>query len=53
MVILRFIYIENGQINFSFLGGGMRVIYNSDIFKKLRPPLGFKKSQIEIGKFTE
>ena len=30
------------------LGGGLRVIYNSDIFEKSRPtPLGFKSSQIE------
>ena len=30
---------------------GLSVIYNSDIFEKSRPPLGFKNSQIEIGIF--
>ena len=49
--LLRHIHIEKGQIkcsNFSFLGWGLRVIYNSDIFEKSRPtPLGFKSSQIE------
>ena len=29
----------------------LRVMYNSDIFEKSRPPLGFKSSQIEIGNF--
>ena len=40
--LFRHIYIEKGQIkcfNFSFLRWGLRVTYNSDIFKKLRPPL--------------
>ena len=47
------IYIEKGQIkcyNFSFLGRGLRVTYNSDIFEKLRPPpMGFENFQIDIG----
>ena len=40
---LRHIYIEKGQIkcfNFSFLGWGLKVTYNLDIFEKLRPPHG-------------
>ena len=44
--LLRHIYIEKGQIkcfNFSFLGWGLKVTYNLDIFEKLRPPpWGFK-----------
>ena len=39
--LLRHIYIEKGQIkcfNFSFLGWGLKVTYNSDFFEKLRPP---------------
>ena len=39
--LLRHIYIEKGQIkcfNISFLGWGLKVTYNSDIFEKLRPP---------------
>ena len=39
--LFRHIYIKKGQIkcfNFSFLGWGLKVIYNSDIFEKLRPP---------------
>ena len=28
------IYLEKGQINFSFLGWGLKVTYNSDIFEK-------------------
>ena len=34
-------HIEKGQIksfNFSFLGWGLKVTYNSDFFEKLRPP---------------
>ena len=39
--LLRHIYIEEGRIkyfNLSFLGLGLKVTYNSDIFEKLRPP---------------
>ena len=36
---------------FSFLGYGLSLTYNSDIFEKSRPPLGFQNSQIEIGNF--
>ena len=39
--LFRHIYIEKGQIkcfNFSFLGWGLKVTYNSDFFEKLRPP---------------
>ena len=39
--LFRHIYIEKGQIkcfNISFLGWGLKVTYNSDIFEKLRPP---------------
>ena len=42
--LFRLIYIEKGQIkcfNFSFLGWGLRVTYNWDIFEKLRPPHRF------------
>ena len=45
----RHIYIEKGQIkcfDFSILGWGLRVTYNSDIFEKLRPPLGVSNVQI-------
>ena len=44
--LFRHIYIEKGQIkcfNFSFLGWGLKVTYNSDFFEKLRsPPWVFK-----------
>ena len=53
-LIFRHIYIENWQIKyccFYFLGWGLRVIYHSYIFDKLRPPLGFLYSQIEIETF--
>ena len=50
--ILRHIYIEKGQIkcfNFSFLGWGLKVTYNSDNFEKLRPPaMGFQMSEFEF-----
>ena len=49
--LLRHIYIEKGQIkcfNFSFLGWGLKVTYNSDIFEKLRPPMGFQMSEFEF-----
>ena len=36
------------SVYFYFLGGGLRVFYNSDICEESRPPLGFKNSQIEI-----
>ena len=36
---------------FLFSGGCLKIIYNSDIFEKSRPPLGFKNSQIGIGNF--
>ena len=39
--LFRHIYIEKGQIKccfFSFLGWGLKVTYNLDIFEKLRPP---------------
>ena len=39
--LFRHIYIEKGQIKcfiISFLGWGLKVTYNSDIFEKLRPP---------------
>ena len=48
------VYIENGHIKylyFYFLGGDLRVIYNSDILKNRDPPLGLKSSQIEIRNF--
>ena len=49
--LLRHIYIEKGQIkcfNFSFLGWGLKVTYNSDIFEKLRPPpMGFQMSEFK------
>ena len=38
--LFRHIYIEKGHIkcfDFSFLGWGLKVTYNSDIFEKLRP----------------
>ena len=44
--LLRHIYIEKGQIKcftFSFLGRGLKVTYNLDIFEKMRPPPGFSK----------
>ena len=47
--LLRHIYIEKDQIkcfNFSFLGWGLKVTYNSDIFEKLRPPHGFSNVRI-------
>ena len=49
--LLRHIYIEKGQIkcfNFSFLGWGLKVTYNLDIFEKLRPPHGYKMSEFEF-----
>ena len=50
--LLRHIYIEKGQIkcfNFSFLGWGLKVTYNLDIFEKLRPPHhGFSNVRIWI-----
>ena len=36
---------------FFFLGWDVRVIYNSDISAKLRPPMTLKNSKIEIGIF--
>ena len=39
--LLRHIYVEKGQLkcfNFSFLGWGLKVAYNLDIFEILRPP---------------
>ena len=46
-VFFRHIYIAKGQIKcfnfFSFLGWGLRVTYNWDIFEKLRPPPSFFK----------
>ena len=42
-----YIFIEKGQIkcfSLSFLGWGLIVTFNSDIFEKLRPPpMGFQK----------
>ena len=41
--LFRHIYIEKGQIkcfNFSFLGWGLKVTYNSDIFKQALLLLG-------------
>ena len=52
--LFRHIYIEKGQIkcfNFSFLGWGLKVTYNSDIFEKLRPPHGFSNVRIWISDF--
>ena len=52
--LFRHIYIEKGQIkcfNFSFLGWGLRVTYNSDFFEKLRPPMGFQMSEFEFQTF--
>ena len=53
--LFRHIYIEKGQIkcfNFSFLGWGLRVTYNWDIFEKLRPPpIGFQMSEFEFETF--
>ena len=42
--LFRHIYIEKVKIesfSFSFFGWGLRVTHNSDIFEKLRPPMGF------------
>ena len=47
--LFRHIHIKKGQIkcfNFSFLGWGLKVTYNSDIFEKLRPPHGFSNVRI-------
>ena len=47
-------FIEKGQIkcfNFSFLGLSLRVTYDSDIFEKLRPPMGFQMSEFEFQTF--
>ena len=47
--LFRHIYIEKGQIkffNFSFLGWGLKVTYNLDIFEKLRSPHGFSNVRI-------
>ena len=38
--------------NFSFLGWGQKVTYNSDIFEKLRPPMGFQMSVFEFQTFV-
>ena len=38
-------------ISFSFLGWGLRVTYNSDIFEKLRSPMGFQMSEFEFPTF--
>ena len=49
--LFRHIYIEKDQIkcfNFSFLGWGLKVTYNSDIFEKMRPPHGFSNVRIWI-----
>ena len=50
--LFRHIYIEKDQIkcfNISFLGWGLKVTYNSDIFEKLRlPPMGFQMSEFEF-----
>ena len=43
--------VKLSAFSFPFLGGGLRVNYNSEILEKSRPPLGFKNSQIEIGNF--
>ena len=55
-LVSRHICIENGHIKcfFYFLGGCLRVIFIIKTFLKDRdpPPLGFKNSQIEIGKFS-
>ena len=45
------IYIEKGQIkcsNFSFLGWGLRVTYNWDIFEKFRPPWVWKILNLKL-----
>ena len=43
---------ENSKcFSFSVLGWGHRVIYNSDILEKLRPPMGFQKSHFEFHTF--
>ena len=52
--ILRRMYIKIGLVKsfyLYFFGWGLRVIYHSDIFENLDHPLGFQKSQIEIGTF--
>ena len=51
-MLKRHIHIEKCQIecfNCSFLGWGLRVTYNWDIFGKLRPPpIGFQMSEFEF-----
>ena len=47
--LFRHIYIKEGQIKcfiLSFLGWGLKVTYNSDIFEKLRPPHMFSNVRI-------
>ena len=50
--LLRHIYIEKGQIKyftFPFLGLGLKITYNLDIFEKLRlPPMGFQMFEFEF-----
>ena len=44
-------YIEKGQIKcfiFSFLGWGLKVTYNLDIFEKFRPPHGVSMSELKV-----
>ena len=55
--LFRHTYIEKGQINcfnFSFLGWGLKVTYNSDIFEKLRapPPWVFKCLNLNFRRFV-
>ena len=45
------VYVALRNFYSYLLEGCMRIIYNSDIFEKSRPPLGFKISEIEIGNF--
>ena len=48
--LLRHIYIEKDQMKcfIFFLGWGLKVTYNLDIFEKLRPPMGFQMSEFEF-----
>ena len=43
--------VRGRLFSFSILGYGLRVTYNSDIFEKLRPPMGFQMSEFEFQTF--
>ena len=47
---IKRIYIGKGQVK-CFLGWGLKVTYNSDIFEKLRPPMRFQMYKFEFQTF--